>query len=292
MRLLITGADSQVAQSFAVMAQGRDDIKLISYNRAQLDISCTKAVDSVIGRDQPDFVINTAAYTNVDGAESHVQEAVASNQLGPANLALACAEASIPLIHFSTDYVFDGNHSGDYCETDITGPLNVYGASKLAGEQAIQASCSKYLILRSSWIFSPYGNNFVKSMVRLGRSNHDLNVVNDQYGKPTCSTEIARITMEIISRVTNQWGIYHLAQPDAVTWFDFASTIFAEANEQDLELSIQQVTPIPSSGYKTAAKRPNNSILDSTKLERTFNISIKPWRESLMQTIGELKDHG
>lgn len=129
-------------------------------------------------------------------------------------------------------------------------------------------------------------------MVRLGRSNHDLNVVNDQYGKPTCSTEIARITMEIISRVTNQWGIYHLAQPDAVTWFDFASTIFAEANEQDLELSIQQVTPIPSSGYKTAAKRPNNSILDSTKLERTFNISIKPWRESLMQTIGELKDHG
>lgn len=250
------------------------------------------SVNSAIAKVQPDFVINTAAYTNVDEAETRVEEAMAANQLGPANLALTCAEANIPLIHFSTDYVFAGDSNGDYCETDITGPLGVYGASKLAGERAIQEVCSKYLIFRSSWIFSPYGNNFVKSMLGLGRSNRTLTVVNDQYGKPTSGEEIARITIDIISRVTDQWGVYHLAQPEAVTWFDFANAIFSQAKEQDLTLSIQQVTPIPSRDYKTVAKRPENSVLNSTKLEITFDISIKPWRESLVKTIREIRDHG
>lgn len=288
----MTGADGQLAQSFAALAKGRNNIELLSYNRAQLDISSVSSVNSAIAKVQPDFVINTAAYTNVDEAETHVEEAMAANQLGPANLALTCAEANIPLIHFSTDYVFAGDSNGDYCETDITGPLGVYGASKLAGERAIQEVCSKYLIFRSSWIFSPYGNNFVKSMLGLGRSNRTLTVVNDQYGKPTSGEEIARITIDIISRVTDQWGVYHLAQPEAVTWFDFANAIFSQAKEQDLTLSIQQVTPIPSRDYKTVAKRPENSVLNSTKLEIAFDISIKPWRESLVKTIREIRDHG
>lgn len=292
MRLLITGADGQLARSFAALAKGRKDIQLFSYNRAQLDVCSVSSVNSVIAKVQPDFVINTAAFTDVDGAEGQIQQAMAANQLGPNNLALACAMANIPLIHFSTDYVFDGNSSGDYCETDTTEPLGIYGASKLAGEQAIQANCCKYLIFRSSWIFSPYGNNFVKSMLKMGRLNSELSVVNDQYGKPTSGDEIARITADIISRVTDQWGVYHLAQPEAVTWFDFANAIFSQAKQQGLKLSIQQVASIPSREYKTAARRPENSALNSSKLESTFDISIKPWRESLVKTIREIKDNG
>lgn len=292
MRLLITGADGQLAQSFAELAKGRNNIELFSHNRAQLDICSASSVNSAIAKVQPDFVINTAAFTDVDGAEGQIQEAMAANQLGPANLALACGEANIPLIHFSTDYVFNGNSIGGHCETDKTGPLGIYGASKLAGERAIQDACSKYLIFRSSWIFSPYGNNFVKSMLGLGRSNRKLTVVNDQYGKPTSGEEIARITVDIISRVTDQWGVYHLAQPEAVSWFDFANAIFSQAKEQDLKLSIQRVIPIPSRDYKTVARRPENSVLNSNKLESTFDISIKPWTGSLVKTIREIKDHG
>ena len=194
MKLLITGAAGQLGQAFVSALKQRSDIEFIACNRNDLDITNANNVRQVITQAEPDFVINTAAYTQVDLAESEMDKAYLVNQTGAANLAQVCQQLDIPLLHFSTDCVFDGKKQGAYTENDPTQALGVYGASKLAGEKAVEQFCTKHLIFRVSWLFSEFGHNFVKTMLDLGSTREQLRVVSDQIGKPTCAAEVVRVS--------------------------------------------------------------------------------------------------
>jgi dTDP-4-dehydrorhamnose reductase len=288
MKLLVTGCRGQVGTE--LLRRG-DDIghEVIGMAASDLDIVHADAVEAAIHAVRPDAVINAAAYTAVDKAESEVDAAFAVNRDGPVNLAQACKSFGIPLVHYSTDYVFDGGKRGAYVEDDPVAPLGVYGKSKLAGEEAVRAGCPKHMILRTSWVFSPHGHNFVKTMLRLGAEREELSIVADQCGKPTSAAEIARVTMAILSQSDVPWGTFHLAQPEVTTWHGFAEAIFAEANAQGLAMKVQRVRPITTADYPTPAKRPANSELNCDKLAAEFGIPIRPWRESLTEVIKELK---
>jgi len=264
--------------------------KAIGFDRDSLDISQLADVAAAVAKYKPDAVINAAAYTAVDKAESDQEAAQAVNATAVSHLARSCAEHNIPLLHVSTDYVFDGSKKTAYSETDTVSPLGVYGETKLAGEEAVLAACEKYYILRTSWVFSAHGNNFVKTMLRLGAERSELGVVGDQYGKPTSAREIARVIYEMLNSNKEAWGIYHIAQPDAVSWHGFAQEIFTEAQKQSMSLQIQQVKAIGTDDYPTAAKRPVNSELNCQKLQSTFGITLAPWAESLKNVVKELKN--
>jgi dTDP-4-dehydrorhamnose reductase len=296
MKLLITGAAGQLGKVFVSELKANREIQFSAYSRGDLDVTCVDEAQTVIARERPDFVINTAAYTQVDLAESEKDNAFLVNETGPANLAEVCKRLDIPLVHFSTDYVFDGSKKSPWNEHDATAPLGIYGASKLAGEKAITQIHSKHLIFRTSWVFSEYGHNFVKTMLHVGSMREKMKVVDDQKGKPTAAREIVRLILAILPKVDNQWGIYNLAQPQAVSWYNFAQAIFEQArsldkNYWDKQLLVSDLQPIPSSEYPTHAQRPANSELDTAKLESTFGLTIKPWHESLNQTIGALQDN-
>lgn len=297
MRLLITGAAGQLGKAFASELKANKNIQYSAFSRGDLDVTCAEKAQAVISRERPDFVINTAAYTQVDLAETEKETAYLVNETGAANLAEACVKLDIPLIHLSTDYVFDGKTKAPWREDDATAPLGIYGASKLAGEKAIAQIHRKHLIFRSSWIFSEFGHNFVKTMLHVGSMREKLKVVDDQIGKPTSAREIVRQIIAILPKAENHWGIYNLAQPQAVSWYDFAQAIFEQArsldnNYWDNHLQVSDVQPIRGSEYPTHAQRPANSELDTTKIESTFGLTIKPWRESLNETLGALQDNG
>jgi dTDP-4-dehydrorhamnose reductase len=297
MRLLITGAAGQLGKAFASELKANKNIQYSAFSRGDLDVTCAEKAQAVISRERPDFVINTAAYTQVDLAETEKETAYLVNETGAANLAEACVKLDIPLIHLSTDYVFDGKTKAPWREDDATAPLGIYGASKLAGEKAIAQIHRKHLIFRSSWIFSEFGHNFVKTMLHVGSMREKLKVVDDQIGKPTSAREIVRQIIAILPKAENHWGIYNLAQPQAVSWYDFAQAIFEQArsldnNYWDNHLQVSDVQPIRGSEYPTLAQRPANSELDTTKIETTFGLTIKPWRESLNETLGALQDNG
>ncbi len=287
MKLLITGSRGQLGTELMRLGSSHD---LLGVDQDELDITDADAVRNTVRTFAPDAVINAAAYTAVDKAESDQQAAFAVNRDGAGNLAVVCEKACIPLIHYSTDYVFDGAKQGAYTEEDRVSPLGIYGESKLAGEQAVQACCSRYVILRTSWVFSAHGNNFVKTMLRLAGEREELGVVVDQYGKPTSALELARVTLEILPHLNHQWGIYHLAQPEVTSWHGFAGTIFDVANALDMPLKIERFKAITTEEYPTPARRPINSALNCNKLEEVFGISIEPWQQSLAQVIKELKD--
>jgi len=294
MRLLITGAHGQLGRELSRQGDGHE---LMAVSHDQLDITNQDDVLQCYASFQPDAVINAAAFTAVDKAESDVDSAFAVNRDGPANLARACRQSAIPLIHISTDYVFDGSKQGAYIEDDSVNPLGVYGLSKLAGEEAVQENCSKYIILRTSWVFSAHGNNFVKTMLRLGVERDTLGVVGDQFGCPTSANELARAIYAVLEAGWSEGsqGIYHLCQPEPTTWYDFAKAIFAEAEGQGIDLKVSNVNAIATSDYPTPAKRPGNSVMDCNKFEQTFGFTIRPWRDSLAEVVKELtqttKDH-
>ena len=296
MKLLITGAAGQLGKVFVSELKANKEIQFSAYSRGDLDVTCVDEAQTVIARERPDFVINTGAYTQVDLAESEKENAYMVNEAGPANLAEVCQRLDIPLVHFSTDYVFDGSKKAPWVEEDPTAPLGVYGASKLAGEKAIAQIHSKHLIFRTSWVFSEYGHNFVKTMLHVGSMREKLNVVDDQIGKPTSAREIVRLVLAILPKAENHWGIYNLAQPQTISWYGFAQAIFEQARSLDKHywnnhLLVSDLLPIPSSEYPTHAQRPANSELDTTKIESTFGLSIKPWQESLNETLGALQDN-
>ena len=310
MKLLIAGARGQLGQAFVQELKRHPDIVFVACSRSELDITDIDNVRQVITQEQPDFVVNTAAYTQVDLAETETGKAHLVNQTGPANLAQVCQALNIPLIHFSTDCVFDGQKQGAWTERDPTAPLSVYGASKLAGEEAVQKLCSKHLIFRVSWVFSEFGHNFVKTMLTLGSTRTQLRVVNDQIGKPTCARDIARLVLDILPQLNNQWGLYHLAQPEVTSWHGFAQAVFDTAKrcleeycleEHCLEerhlieccpvstqLIVKEVLGIPTSDHPTPAERPANSTLDTSKLQKTFGLDIADWQQSLSQTLAAL----
>ena len=281
MTLLIFGKTGQVAQELARRAP---DAQFAG--RETADLTDPAACAALIRQLHPSAVINAAAYTAVDKAESDAATAQLVNADAPAAMAAACAELGIPFVHISTDYVFDGSGDTARAEDAPTAPLGVYGQTKLDGERAVQAAAGQYAIMRTSWVFSAHGNNFVKTMLRFGAERDRLTIVADQIGGPTASADIAAAALSMAATMradATKGGIYHFAGAPDVSWADFAREIFAQS---DLA---PEVVDIPSSDYPTPAKRPLNSRLDCAAITRDFGIARPDWRFSLQDVIKELR---
>jgi dTDP-4-dehydrorhamnose reductase len=287
MRILVTGANGQVGWELSRRG-GQQGLDIVALNRAALDITDQTSVRREIERHKINLVINAAAYTGVDQAESEPDVAFAVNRDGPAYLASACREAGIPLVHMSTDYVFDGKKEGSYKETDPISPLNIYGKSKAAGEMAVREGMDQHIILRTAWLYGVHGHSFVKTMLRLGQERDLIQVVADQYGCPTYAADLAEAILRIVAKARGDgqiaWGTYHYCGKGMTTWHDFAQAIFDVAGRH-ASFRVSKIKPVSTAEYPTLAKRPSNSALDCSLIEKTFNIHPRPWRESLAQMI-------
>ena len=289
MRILLTGADGQVGKSVQKQLAGTR-VQLHSANRQTLDISDRQAVFDTIDKIKPTLIINAAAYTQVDLAETQREQCEKVNVFGCENLAQACEKHDIPLLHLSTDYVFDGQKQTPYLETDAAHPLNFYGLSKLHGEQAIQAYCSKYIIVRVSGVFSAYQVNFVKKILALAKQHKQLRIINDQFLCPTSASDIARMLQEILQKLTRddtRWGLYHYCSDDVTNWFEFTQSIFAIAKPY-IEAPLPALVAIPHTDYPTPAQRPLYSALNFSKLFNHFQIASPSWHRSLEPVIKDL----
>ena len=290
MKILVFGASGQIGREVC-RAAWPPRYAILPLDRKAVDITKSAAVSAMLARETPDLVINLAAYTAVDRAESEPEVAWAANCAGAAHIAGACDESATPLVHLSTDYVFDGRKTGPYREEDAVGPLGVYGRSKEAGERAVRAAVARHMILRTAWVFGAYGANFVKTMLRLAAERPVLRVVADQRGCPTAAADIAAALMVIaahIERGEAKWGTYHFVGAGATSWHSFAQAIFDQAAPQ--LAACPQVEPITTGQYPTPARRPMNSVLDCRKIEEVFGISSPPWRTALATVIRELLD--
>lgn len=289
MRLLAIGSSGQLARSLTGMVAPSGSA-IIAMGRPELDLlqpaSITTALDAV----QPDVVVNAAAYTAVDKAESEPEMALAVNAIGTEALARACALRAIPFIHVSTDYVFDGSKSSPYSEADPVAPLGAYGRSKLEGEQRVAAVCVKHIILRTAWVFSPYGQNFVKTMLRLAGSRPEISVVDDQIGNPTYAPHLAAAIVEVAKAAARRedvpWGIYHAAGSGEVTWCGLAREVFAVS--ESLGGPKAGVRAITTAEYPTPAKRPANSRLECTRLGNAFGVELPAWRAGVEDCVRQL----
>ena len=264
--------------------------RLVALTRQQLNITNPAQITEVFESHQPDILINAAAYTQVDLAENEAELAFAVNRDGVANLTQACKQADIPMLHISTDYVFDGSKQGAYKESDPVAAPGVYGESKAAGDAAMQSTLAQHIILRTSWVFSATGNNFVKTMLRLGKEREELGIVNDQHGCPTSARSIAAVLHNIADRYLRgrvvEWGTYHYCNQPATTWFGFAQAIFKQAGGFDN----LQLNAIATSDYPTPARRPQNSVLDCAKLEANFGIERANWMDELGLVLAQIKN--
>lgn len=284
MVVLVTGANGQLGQSLQFIAEKYPQIDFVYCDSKALDITQKAGIESVFNKIKPDFCINTAAYTAVDKAETETEKAEAINVMGVKNLAEVCKEFKTQLIHVSTDFVFDGTKKTPYTEEDIPNPKSVYGQTKLDGEKAVQAILEDYFIIRTSWVYSQFGANFMKTMLRLGAERDSLSVVNDQIGTPTNAVDLAEALVQIVVFVSQHpthkvSGIYNFSNEGSCSWFDFAKKIF-ENNTINIDLQ-----PIPTSSYPTPAQRPKYSVLDKTKIKLVFGIAIKGWEERLSNCL-------
>jgi len=273
MKILVTGAGGQVGS--ALCRLGASTLfDVIGLNSGELDISDEIVIKEVLCQIKPDVIVNAAAYTAVDMAEQNSEDAFRVNAYGPEYLARAAAKADIPLLHFSTDYVFDGTKQGAYIETDSTAPLCVYGSSKLRGEQAIQTGCAKHLIFRTSWVFGLEGNNFPKTMLRLAVDRHEIKVVADQLGCPTFADDIAATVFHMLERYQKHqnlpWGLYHYTGSTSCSWYEFACYVLERARAGGVIGTLPCIRGISSSEYPTLAKRPANSRLNCDKFMAAF----------------------
>ena len=290
MIILLTGANGQVGWELSNRG-ARRGFEILALARSDLDITDPVLVSKKISHSGASLVVNAAGYTAVDQAESEPELAFAVNRDGPAYLASACGKAEIPLVHISTDYVFDGRKREAHLVTDPVSPLSVYGKSKAAGEVEVRKQVREHLIIRTGWIYGIHGHNFVKTMLRLGREREVVQVVDDQYGCPTYAADLAETILRIAARYLEggqvHWGTYHYCGKGVTTWHGFAEEIFRLANEY-ASLKVKRVEPISTSEYPTPAKRPVNSILDCSLLVKTFGIHPQPWSDSLAQMLKEL----
>lgn len=277
MVVLVTGASGQLGQSIQYIANEYTEYKFIFKNSKELDVTNITQVESVFEFIQPDFCINCAAYTAVDKAETEIEKAQLINVIAVENLAKACKKYDIPLIHVSTDFIFDGTKSTPFLETDATNPLGVYGKTKLDGELILQKTWEKYIIIRTSWVYSQFGNNFMKTMLRLGAEKTELSVVSDQIGTPTYAVDLAHAILKIIQKPI--FGIYNYSNLGVCSWFEFAQKIF-DISENKILLH-----PIKSEQYPTPAERPKYSVLDKTKIMKTFDLEIPNWEDSLKKVL-------
>ena len=284
-KILVTGANGQLGQCLQKISSQFEEFEFIFTDSETLDITNKEEVNDFFWQNAPDFCINAAAYTAVDLAETEVEKAFLVNADGAENLAEACAENNAQFIHVSTDYVFDGENNLAYTEEDFTNPLGVYGASKLAGDElALEVNpCS--VILRTSWVYSEFGKNFVKTMLNLFATKEELSIVADQFGQPTNANDLAEAIMKIIKSEKITPGIFNFSNLGRISWFDFAEKI-AELSEAKIKLNA-----IETSQYPTPAKRPKNSVLDLDKISKTYAVPLKPWEESLEDCVQILQNN-
>ena len=288
--ILITGATGQLGHALANLARVRG-LDHVAVSRPDFDFDAPGTLDSSLSSTKPRLVINAAAYTAVDAAETNTDAAERANHTGPARLARRCAEAGIPLIHVSTDYVFDGEKSGAYLETDPTNPTGVYGASKRAGELAVLTTGAKAIILRTAWVYSAHGKNFARTMLGAARKTNEVRVVMDQHGTPTAAPDLAAAILDIAALLETGWkpnyrGIFHATSSGGTSWHGFAAAIFAAAEPAGLRSPV--LTGIRSEEWPTPTKRPANSQLDCGKLASTFGIKLPDWRASVPPIVKQL----
>jgi len=285
MRVLITGGRGQVGCCLTEQLSTNKNHVVLSVDKDELDITNQDAVNAIVREFLPTVIINAAAYTAVDKAEEEVELSYAINRDGPKFLAEAAQELGAAILHISTDYVFEGNKSDEYFETDTTNPQGVYGASKLAGEEAVVLACEKHIILRTAWVFGEYGNNFVKTMLRLGAVRDELSIVGDQFGGPTYAGDIAKVLIEIANRISKsdsvEFGVYHYSGLPHVSWYQFADVIFDSAVTQGVLINKPSLTSITTSQYPTPAKRPSNSRMSTQKILDAFTLEASDWTAAL-----------
>lgn len=255
------------------------------------DFSNPEGVAETVRRIKPDVIVNAAAHTAVDKAESERDFAQLLNATSVEAIAKEAAAIGAWLVHYSTDYVFPGDGLTPWTEDDATGPLNTYGETKLAGEVAVQKYCPKHLIFRTSWVYAGKGNNFAKTMLRLAKDREELSIINDQFGAPTGAELLADCTAHAIRAALSKpevAGLYHLVASGSTTWFDYANLVFAEAQNNDFKLALKQTLPVATSAYPTPARRPNNSRLDNRKFQDTFNLTLPSWDIGVKRMLAEL----
>ena len=279
----VAGREGQLARSLVTVASERK-LPLIAVARPDLDLSDAGSIDRIVNAHLPRAIVNAAAYTLVDKAESEPDVAFKINRDGAAHLARAAARLHVPFIHVSTDYVFDGNALTPYQEDDRPSPLGIYGRSKRDGEIAVLGSHPAAVVIRTSWVYSPYGQNFVKTMLRLGETRDRIRVVDDQYGAPTSARDLAQAIVEIVEQIERRpdedlGGIYHLTGTGKTTWYRFAAAIFAGWASRGRR--VPTLEPITTADYPTPARRPANSQLDCSKAARVFGIRLAHWRQAL-----------
>lgn len=290
MKLLITGANGQLGWELC-QRKHLYGFDALSCDLPLFDITDKENILRTIDAYSPDIIVNTAAYTAVDQAEKEPEKAFSVNRDGAATLAEICNVFDIPLIHISTDYVFDGQKTTPYHEADPVSPLGVYGESKASGEDAIRKILRNHVILRTSWLYSTHGKNFVKTMLRLGKTNEQIRVVNDQSGCPTSAEDLAIAILEIARQISTHEssarGTFHYCNTGKTTWFKFAKKIFELASRHDTFL-LKDLVPVTTEEYPTAARRPKNSVLDNRLISETFGIALLPWQESLAKMLDHL----
>lgn len=288
MKILVTGANGQLGQDVTrVLAEAGHEV--IGCGRAEMDITDLKQCKRVISAHRPETIIHCAAYTAVDAAESDMDSAYLVNAIGTRNIAISAEKIGATVVYISTDYVFNGTSEMAYVEYGDTDPQTVYGRSKLAGEQMIRDFCSKWFIVRTSWVFGLHGNNFVKTMLRLGQEKPLLKVVNDQKGSPTYTVDLAQFLLNLIS--THKYGLYHASNSGSCTWYEFAEAIFEEAREQlglELTTELQSCT---TAEFPRPAPRPANSTMDHLAIRLNQLEDLPHWREGLKRFMLDLKQH-
>ncbi|MGF1649125.1 MAG: dTDP-4-dehydrorhamnose reductase [Hyphomicrobiaceae bacterium] len=290
MRLLITGWHGQVATALVSAAAARTDITALALGRPALDLCAPASIAGALADGRPDVIINTAAYTAVDRAEAEREAAHALNCEGARLIAREAYRRGAAIIHLSTDYVFDGTKPEPYVPSDPTAPINVYGETKLAGERAVAAENPRHAIVRTAWVYSPTGQNFLKTMLRLAEQRDEINVVADQRGSPTYAPHLAEalldLAREMVARRSDDeaiWGTYHAAGSGEATWAEFAEQIFARS--QRLGGACARVVPIPTTAYPTPARRPQNSRLDSSSFRQSTGRTLPDWREGVAECL-------
>ena len=291
MKILVIGANGQLGKSVQkIVSSAKQNNEFVFVGRGELDLSQEESIASYLNNNKFDIIVNCAAYTAVDKAEEEQELANQVNYLVGKQLAEITNKQQAKLMHISTDYVFDGESERPYIETDETNPINIYGKTKLAGEKAIQAIMpTNAIIIRASWVYSEYGNNFVDTMLRLGKERGELSVVNDQIGSPTYATDLANIILKIINNKNYQAKdqaaeIYHYSNKGKVSWYEFTKEIFKLA---DIHCTVK---PITTKQYPTPAKRPKNTLMNKDKITKTFGVDIPNWKESLDTCIAILKE--
>lgn len=282
MKILVTGSNGQLGQCIKEISLNYTNLEFLFVSKDELDITNHSDVEVFFDNNKFDFVINCAAYTAVDKAESDIENAQLVNAIATKYLAQATAKQSIPFIHISTDYVFDGTISKPRTEIDQVNPINVYGQTKLEGENLAMSFNPQTIVIRTSWVYSKYGSNFVNTMLRLFLEKEEINVINDQIGSPTNAIDLAEALIKIITSEKLSFGIFNYSNEGSCSWFDFATTI-KEFSESKIKIN-----PIPTIAYPTPAKRPSFSLLDKTKIKSTYDIEIPQWNESLGIMLNKL----